>query len=316
MRQLRAQGIKPYLSRFAHIVLFLTSLPKLVNSQTFTCPGLGSDPVVIPTDGGGPGGLVRSIDKSNADSVCVLVRVTPTPSNNVDDMNSVTITRSTISADYNIIPVARSYNNNDWERVAGPYDSKLQISGCCSLTIPTNVHGMTNDSSKFQLLLMSFSTSLTSKEEVSRFFQQATFGPTKHMIDSWNYSQDLQSGMKDWVSSQMNETKTPITSHREYFRQRMDGQAFFQARSRYYGPKFPCDEFSRWRDYTFDRNDWGKIFYVSGAGGGLLLISEYVNNQYKPRTVVSEWKWDYNDSDLGLGFFTFCKCDDSYLLSN
>lgn len=287
------------------VLLLCSALPLLVTSQSFSCPDLSADPVVIPT--GGSGSLIPVIDKSSVDTVCVLLRVTPTPGNNVSDMSTVKITRSSDTADYNIIPVARSYDNNDWEKVAGPYDSKLQISGCCSLDIPTNVHGMTNDSSKFQLLLMSFSSNLTPQEEVSRFFQQTTFGPTKHMITSWNYAQDLQTGMKNWVSSQMDESQTPVTSHREFFRKRMDGQAFFQARTKYYGPKFPCDEFSRWREYAFDRNDWGKQFYVSGAGGGQYLISEYVNNSYKPRTVVSEWKHEWDNADFGMGFFTFCK---------
>ena len=127
------------------------------------------------------------------------------------------------------------------------------------------------------------------------------------MIDSWDYTQDLQTEMKNWVEIQMDESKTPVTFHREFFRRKMDGQAFFQKWWKFYGPKFPCDQHSRWRDYLFDRNDWGKTFSLGGGGGGKLMISELVDNKYIPRGLVSEFKWEYNDQPFQSGFFTFCK---------
>ena len=113
------------------------------------------------------------LQKSPPNELCVLLRLTPTSSS--FDMN--TISRDSKSSDFSLVPVARSYTNFNWERVAGPYAHDLEIincfSGSCSLDVPhlSDVEG----TSKF--VLMSLSHSLTSQEEVSRFFQMGSFLP-------------------------------------------------------------------------------------------------------------------------------------------
>ena len=71
---------------------------------------------------------------------------------------------------------------------------------------------------------MSFTHQPSNQEEVSRFFQQTTFGPKLSMINSWNYGNNLQQEMSKWVKAQTDESVTPPTSHRAYFRERADIQ--------------------------------------------------------------------------------------------
>ena len=218
-------------------------------------------------------------------------------------MNS--ITRDSKNDDFDIIPVARSYNNRDWERVAGPYAQNLEIENCCTLIIPNlNVN---NDNGK--LLLMSFTHQLNDKEEVSRFFQQTTFGPTLDMIDNWNYdgnNNNMQYEMADWVKNQMNESVVPLTSHRAYFRQRLDFSFYREdiiAEETFYNvrPRHPCKKYARWRRFSFTADDYEQTLSISNLNGNLLLSVNGV-----PRTVVSSLQ-SYEGVNIGVGTYEICE---------
>ena len=112
-------------------------------------------------------------------------------------VNMNAITRQSGNSDYDIIPVARSYNSRNWERVAGPYAQDLSITGCCTLVLPSILSNLEEgEGTKF--LLMSFTHSLTNQEIVSRFYQQTTFGPTMDMITSWNYNTNMDLQKNRW----------------------------------------------------------------------------------------------------------------------
>lgn len=217
-----------------------------------------------------------------------------------------------------IVPVSRSYSGFDWEKVAGPYSQDLEVTTCsstaCTLTIP-NLPDL-NENDKF--ILMSFSHELTDKEQVSRFFHLTTFGPTKDMIDNWNYGTSLEAETSKWVKEQMTEGLTPITSHRAFYRKNLDRSTFYEggnldgslASNPHYHPKHPCDRFARWRDYSFSADDYNFFpiaLQVTHYHGGQYLIS--VNNI--PRTIVGQWKTEHGH-DIGAGQFGICKYCVSY----
>jgi hypothetical protein len=219
-------------------------------------------------------------------------------------MNS--ITRNSKNDDFDIVPVARSYNNQKWERVAGPYAQDLEVSNCCSLAIPNlNVNNSGSDDNG-RFLLMSFSHNLSEKEEVSRFFQQTTFGPTLDMINLWNYgNSNIQHEMGDWIKKQMDEDIVVPTYHRAFYRQRLDF-SFYQetisanARNNNARPRHPCARYSRWRPFSFTNDDYYAELNVSRWNGRILLR---VNNI--PRTVVSSFQ-DRDGANIGTGTYRIC----------
>jgi hypothetical protein len=208
-----------------------------------------------------------------------------------------TIERNSKNEDYYIVPVARSYNNNNWERVAGPYAQDLSISNCCSLAIPK----LPNLASEGKLILMSYTHSVSNKEEVSRFLQQTTFGPTLDMINGWNYGMDMTSGMGSWLKSQMDENQTPITSHRAYFRERANFPMLNSFASAFGRPRHPCAKYARWRQYAFTAADYQSQVSVTRWNGQFILSIDG-----NPRTVVSNWK-DAEGNDLDVDIYEFCK---------
>jgi len=276
---------------------------------TYSCPTLTADPVVLSEGGSGTGpNFTVQITKTDPSSIplCTLLHVTPTnPS--ITDLSSIPITSST--SDFNIVPVARSYDGLDWERVAGPYAPGLQVSNCasgpgtCSLQIPN----LADSDGKF--ILMSFSHSSNSQERVSRFYHQTTFGPTKQMIDTWNYSADVSSEMTSWVKSQMDKNQISATLHRAYFRQHLDRAAVFEGGSTdgslrsngHYHPRHPCNQYARWREYSFTVDDYNFPIVASGYHGDQYLLTI----RGIPRTVVSQWKNDLGHN-IGPGHFNIC----------
>ncbi len=248
--------------------------------------------------------FTRHIEKSDPDVLCILLRITAsTPSANLNS-----ISRNSNTNDLNIVPVARSYSTFDWERVAGPYAASVQISDCVSETCTLDIPNLPNlDEGKF--ILMSFTNNHSDKEQVSRFYHQATFGPTKKLIDSWNYSAaSLSSEMTAWVKEQMDEVQTPMTSHRAYFRKNLDRAAVFAGGSPdgqlphndHYHPRHPCEKNARWREYSFTVDDYNVPLTVFMYAGQYMLSINGI-----PRTLVPQWMNDHGQH-IGTGQFSFC----------
>jgi hypothetical protein len=67
----------------------------------------------------------------------------------------------------------------------------------------------------FCFQLTSFKTPpYSTNDEIARFLEQATFGPTLDDIEKFDTS-NLQLSFANWVKAQ--QTIEPMTSHREYF---------------------------------------------------------------------------------------------------
>ena len=224
-----------------------------------------------------------------------------------------TITRNSSNDDYNIIPVARSYNNRNWEKVAGPYAQDLTITGCCTIRIP-NLY-LNDDQDDGKLLLLSFSHELTTEQEVSRFFHQTTFGPTLDMINSWNYASSssangMQIEMANWLSDQMNASVTNPTYHRAYFRERVDFSMALEnllanLQSNNIRPRHPCEKDARWRPFSFtmDDHESESELTVSNWNGQKLLSVNGI-----PRTVVSAFR-DRDGANIRTGTYEICKLE-------
>eukprot|EP00586_Coscinodiscus_wailesii_P006903 CAMPEP_0172488908 /NCGR_PEP_ID=MMETSP1066-20121228/18623_1 /TAXON_ID=671091 /ORGANISM="Coscinodiscus wailesii, Strain CCMP2513" /LENGTH=74 /DNA_ID=CAMNT_0013256409 /DNA_START=132 /DNA_END=353 /DNA_ORIENTATION=- len=65
---------------------------------------------------------------------------------------------------------------------------------------------------------------LTERDLISRFLEQATFGPTREAIDSWDMERSLDSAIPSWVYQQIM-VENP-TIHREYYRKRAQARIF------------------------------------------------------------------------------------------
>jgi hypothetical protein len=146
------------------------------------------------------------------------------------------------------IPVSRSYNAHDWERVAGP-DATLQIecfaeasTRMCLLYIAPN-QGDTYFLTKYNHII-------TDKERVARFLEMTTFGPTPTDLTSFDYG-DIDHSMALAVQNEMSK---PVGSHREFFRKRLTSRALETYKDHTSGPK-PCDQFARWRRFAFTTKD-------------------------------------------------------------
>ena len=110
--------------------------------------------------------------------------------------------------------------------------------------------------------------------------------------------------MAKWVKDQTDESQTPITSHRAFFRERANFPLFDSLAIRSRRPRHPCAQYATWKEYSFtSTRDWEHDIVISNWGGQhLVTVDGY------PRTVVSSWKnMDGFDVDIGTGTSGFCK---------
>ena len=66
--------------------------------------------------------------------------------------------------------------------------------------------------------------------------------------------------MAMWISNQLDEDITPLSSHREYFRKRLNPRMLEMGKYGRTGPKV-CDLYSRWRNFAFTRKDTGELLF-------------------------------------------------------
>ena len=175
---------------------------------------------------------------------------------------------------------------------------ELNIVTCCEIVIPKLP--ITSGGGKF--FLMTFAHEASGKEEVSRFFQQTTFGPILSMINTWNYDNDMESEMRKWLKDQMDGGVTPPTSHRAFFRERVDYPQRWQRADRFNKPRHPCAKYSRWREYSFTSLDYDYDIVVSKWRGRFLIsVDGYA------RTLVDQWRNEDIEQNVGVGEFRFCE---------
>jgi len=242
------------------------------------------------------------VRKAVKGTVCNLYRVSAKTG-----VDLASFSKTSDSKDFTLEPISRSYSKKNWEHVQGPYGTAVTIKKRTTngtdkyiLRIP-----LVNDGTEGKYMLMTSEHSLKNfAETLSRFLTQATFGPTMSVINGWSHSTNTK-GLILWLKDQMDQTKTPATLHRAFYRKRADWGLFDESHT--YGnvvPMHPCDQYSRWRDYAITGTEYGKPFTISKLASGKFLMS--VDGE--PRTVMDEFK---NMEDItyyeGVGTYIFCK---------
>ncbi len=183
----------------------------------YACPSTnGTNHIKIPIGTNIGDSTNITIALSAPCTLCMLVRFTSL-TGNVSSLNM---------QDWNMVPVARSYLSNTWENVAGPYVDKVKVScetANCTLSIP---HLATSAISPVHFALLTTNRRVSTKEQVARFLEQVTFGPTRADVDTFDVSKSLNKQFAAWVQGQMDPSIVSPTSHREYFRARVDNVMF------------------------------------------------------------------------------------------
>lgn len=141
-----------------------------------------------------------------------------------------TLTKLTISSEGHFVntPIARSYNGKEWEQAAGEFAHSffdgpiLCYSKGCQVHLPKLEAGY--------YLLTSSTHSLSDRNTYARFLETATFGITEKELDdlesrtSSRSGSSVESNIISWVHEQMDTAKTPMTSHREFWRRGLNGR--------------------------------------------------------------------------------------------
>lgn len=148
-------------------------------------------------------------------------------------------------------PLARSYNGYPWERSgsneAQKYFSKeieCYDSNYCQIDLPPLSSGET-------YRLSTFEYSVSTEVEMARFLETSTFG-----VKASELSQITSSVASDNSEQRLNaivnwfrvQTDTPPSSHRKYWRERVNERIPTGQREGI--PDHPCNRFSRWRRFT------------------------------------------------------------------
>jgi hypothetical protein len=175
-----------------------------------------------------------------------------------------TLTRVNGNAE-ELVPVGRSYNNNQWETVAGTYKNVSYTchDDFCEVTIPE----ISKEGDTFHLT--GFQRSLSKRDEAARFFEQAAFGVTESDLKKVddeimsNPDRGLFPYFAKWIHEQT--YKVQPTSHRAVYRERLS--PIYQDAEREGRPTLPCEKGSIWRGYTFSPHDKNRKLVVKSING-------------------------------------------------
>ncbi|KAL7569392.1 hypothetical protein ACA910_010477 [Epithemia clementina (nom. ined.)] len=170
----------------------------------------------------------------------------------------------------NKIPVARSYDTGDWHQYSGEFAAMPVSCGqtACMFDLRTPgvrgakyVFGSTNG------------YALSNEEIVARFFESATFGMPMSEITALagDLASSGESALASWMSTQMDEGKTPVSSLRQFFRKHVN--AIFEGSSNLGEVTKPCDKHTTYRRYAFSNKDHDKYVDISPIAGGKMKIS-------------------------------------------
>jgi len=293
----------------------------------FTCPAVGSNPIQLPEDTSLTQ-VAYKIPRALSNTLCLLVKVsvTSTGTAHTPPLLPTSLTSISKSSDYDLIPLARSYSGWDWSLSSGIIAETTWIKiRCrdaprhCNVRVEREDPVITPHAYYLMTLSHSQPLGLTSEEIKSRFLNQVTFGATREEMTmlqtKYNIGVNIDNGtanqgMVMYLSHQMNPLFTPITSHREYYRSRVNFDMKWNGiEGSNIAPQHPCDAFSRWIGYSVTGHDYGLQFKMttisSGSMAGKLLMSVLQGGKWTPRTIMDSFA-DTKDAISGPGNYAFC----------
>ena len=145
-----------------------------------------------------------------------------------------------------LIPLARSYNANDWESAPGPMACPAEDVTATSVLLPELVDPSDN------YVILSKDASMEDRSSIAKFLEMTTFGPLKSEIESLEdgWSTSGVDKRATYIRDQMDK---PATSHREYWRRRTNSK--WDATAQVARSDHPCSPNSKWRKYSYIRQD-------------------------------------------------------------
>uniref|UniRef100_A0A7S4RIT9 Uncharacterized protein n=2 Tax=Ditylum brightwellii TaxID=49249 RepID=A0A7S4RIT9_9STRA len=172
-----------------------------------------------------------------------------------------------VDASGTLLPIARSYENNNWEMSGGDFARTLLDSGSfpcqgsqCQINLPENNYK-----------LISYTYELPNEDKVARLLESVTFGPKWSEVSAWTGAGEVDdTSVESYIRNQMD---APMTSHREYFRKRLNPRYHHVL---FHGaPDHPCSPNSRWRKFAFSWKD-GYVHYAYEK----IMFSSHDNDKY------------------------------------
>ena len=222
---------------------------KDIDFSLFFCPAPG-DPLIIDLPDivafNNNGEYHRILLESSSPGIlCTLLEVS-------------TDTEKTVDGDLQLKPIGRSYNGHGWEPYHGRYSTIVPLtctdpnnnsSGDCLVVLPPLSVGRT-------YVLKSYEYSLGKRDEAARFLERTTFGATTSEINAFVAG---GSDHVDWIRNQL---KLPISSHRQFFRERATN---FHAETTWMGTLAfgPCQRGAQYRKFVFVSKDTGRFLSIS-----------------------------------------------------
>ncbi len=271
----------------------------------FSCADSSTNAIATP---GTPVDIrAKGVDTTSADKTILLSPVPLPPGHAANGTGAMCLLSSwTASRDLKAqglgyyYPLGRSADGSDWERAPGKAGRLLSylcgeaaaagdafVAGeyLCEVTLPmTSSVSPTGDfvAVDAPYYLTYYERTLTARNELSRFLQKTTFGPTSDELDALEAAlaaieqsegltraEAMAQLQTEWVAAQMDPTNFStgkFTSLREYYRKRLNPKTAETYRIGESGPE-PCARHSRWRKYAFTYNDlqnsqylrWGNV---------------------------------------------------------
>ena len=206
-----------------------------------------------------------------------------------------------------IKPIARSYDGNRWEATIGRGISSMLQFDCDKSSCTVDYLPESEEGSSYQLI--SWQHSLPKQDEVARFLERTTFGPTKREISDFLDQMPSSSAraMAIWIHEQID---LPMTSHREKYRRHLNHRLEIpQAQGL---PTHPCSAGTRYRRVAFSDKDLDSVVEIrtdaTNPSRRILLVEGHA------RTVIDDALELYGVSGANAdqfivfedGFYEFC----------
>lgn len=138
------------------------------------------------------------------------------------------------------IPVGRSYLGYGWEPYGGELShvTFLCDESACSIILPDLPWG-------YEYEMVAFDHELSERDQIARFLEQATFGPSRKDLDA--FADASPETFASWVKEQQDTVK--MSSHRAFYREHLSWpQEFVNSRGL---STTPCQAQARYRRYAF-----------------------------------------------------------------